>query len=208
MMLSDWKRKNNSMTVFESQIKGLIAICITLAIIPFFSFFCSLFISYKVPLFTDQFNDSLVIEVVEKDQTKGIYFVSPEISASELLKTAGIGEFSAKDFQLDDGMKITIDSDSGRDDIIVAKIEADKRLALGMRLDINKVTEDDLLLINGIGEVTAKKILDLRSKLGRFRNIEQLMEIKGIKEKKLAKFRKYLYVEKTEKITTNTYTYC
>jgi competence protein ComEA len=115
------------------------------------------------------------------------------------LKKAGIGEFLAKDFQLDDGMKITIDPNSGRDDIIVGKIEADKRLALGMQLDINKVREDDLLLINGIGEVTAKKILDLRSKLGRFRNIEQLMEIKGIKEKKLAKFRKYLYVEKQKK---------
>jgi competence protein ComEA len=198
-MLLDWKRKNNSMTVSASQIKGLIAICITLAIIPFFNFFYRLFISYKAPLFADQSNDSLVIEVVDKNQRNGIYFVSPETSAREFLKTAGIGEFSAKEFCLDDGMKITIDSDSGRDDIIVSKIEADKRLALGMRLDINKITEDDLLLISGIGEVTAKKILDLRSKLGRFRNIEQLMEIKGIKEKKLAKFRKYLYVEKQKK---------
>jgi len=187
------------MTVSESQIKGLIAFCLTLAIIPFFIFFCRLFISYKAPPFTDQFNDSLVIEVVEKDQPKGIYFVNPGISAEGLLKTAGIGEFSAKDFRLKDGMKITIDSDSGRDNIIIAKIEADKRLALGMRLDINKVTLDDLLLINGIGEVTAKQILDLRSKLGRYSNIEQLMEIKGIKEKKLAKFRKNLYVEKKKK---------
>lgn len=199
MTLSDWKRKNNSMTVSESQIKGLIAICITLAIIPLFSFFYCLFISYQAPLFTDQFNNSLVIEVVDRNQTKGIYFVSPETSASEFLKTAGIGEFLAKDLRLDNGMKITIDSDSGKDDIIVAKIEADKRLALGMQLNINKVTEDDLLLISGIGEVTAKKILDLRIKLGRFRNIEQLMEIKGIKEKKLSKFRKYLYAEKQKK---------
>jgi competence protein ComEA len=199
MMLLDWKRKNSSTTVFESQIKGLIAFCLTLAIIPLFIFFCRLFISYKAPLFSDQFNDSLVIEVVEKDQPKGIYFVNPGISPGELLKTAGIGEFSAEDFQLNDGMKITIDSDSGRDDIIVAKIEADKRLALGMRLDINKVTLDDLLLINGIGEATAKKILYLRTKLGQYSNIEQLTEIKGIKEKQLAKFRKDLYVEKKKK---------
>jgi hypothetical protein len=56
-----------------------------------------------------------------------------------------------------------------------------------------------LILINGIGAVTAKKILDLRNKLGRVRNIEQLMEIKGIKEKKLAGLRKYLYAEKQNK---------
>jgi DNA uptake protein and related DNA-binding proteins len=97
-------------------------------------------------------------------------------------------------------MRIKIDSVSGKDDIIVAKIEADKRLALGMQLDINKASEEELILINGIGEVTAKKILDLRNKLGRFRNIEQLMEIKGIKEKKLARFRKYLYAEKQNKL--------
>lgn len=196
MMLSDWKRKNNSMTVTENQIKGLIAICVTLAIIPLFSFLYRSFINYKAPIFTDQLVKSLAIEVVENDQPKGIYFVGSGTSAHQLLKKAGIREFSSPDFQLDDGMKITIGSASGKKDIIVAKIEADKRLALGIKLDINKATEDELLLISGIGEVTAKKILDLRSKLGRFRNIEQLMEIKGIKEKKLAKFRKYLYVEK------------
>jgi DNA uptake protein ComE-like DNA-binding protein len=56
-----------------------------------------------------------------------------------------------------------------------------------------------LLLVKGIGEATAKKILDLRGNLGQFRNIEQLMEIKGIKENKLAEIRKYLYVEGRQK---------
>ena len=41
------------MTISESQIKGLIAVCLTLAIIPFFNLFNSLFISYKAPVFTD-----------------------------------------------------------------------------------------------------------------------------------------------------------
>ena len=81
--------------------------------------------------------------------------------------------------------------------IAVARIESARRIALGMPLDINLATESDLLLITGIGEVTAKKILDMRSKIGRYKNIEQLIEIKGIKEKKLAKFRKYLYVAKS-----------
>lgn len=199
MMLSDWKRKNNSMTIFESQIKGLIAICIALAVITFISFFFSLFTNYKVPVFADQSNDSLAIEIVDGDKSGEIYFVSPQTTANQLLKTAGIGQTGKNDFQLESGMRIKINYDSGKDDIIVAKIKADKRLALGMQLDINKATEEELILINGIGEVTAKKILDLRSKLGRVRNIEQLMEIKGIKEKKLAGFRKYLYAEKQNK---------
>ena len=199
MMLSGSKRKNSSMTISEGQIKGLIAVCLTLAIIPFFNLFYSLFISYKAPAFTDQLDNSLAIEVVENDQPKGIYFVGPETTSGQLLKTAGIGEFLYSDFKLNDGMKITINSVSGKNDIVVMKIASAERLALGMPLDINQVVEDDLLLVKGIGEATAEKILDLHNKLGRFRNIEQLMEIKGIKEKKLAEIRKYLYVEKRQK---------
>jgi len=41
--------------------------------------------------------------------------------------------------------------------LFVAKIASAERLALAMPLDINQVTEDDLLLVKGIGEATAKK---------------------------------------------------
>jgi hypothetical protein len=64
------------MNISEGQIKGLIALCLTLAIIPFFSFIYHLLISYKAPALTDQFSDSLAIEIVEKNQTRGIYFIS------------------------------------------------------------------------------------------------------------------------------------
>jgi competence protein ComEA len=187
------------MTISEGQIKGLIAVCLTLAIIPFFISLYSLFISYKAPAFTDQLDNSLAIEVMENDQPKGIYFVGSETSSGQLFKTAGIREFLYPDFKLNDGMKIMINSASGNQNVVVAKITSAERLALGMPLDINQVTEDGLLLITGIGQATAEKILDLRQKLGRFRDIKQLMEIKGIKEKKLAEIRKYLYVEKRQK---------
>lgn len=197
-MLSGWKRKNSSMTISEGQIKGLIAVCLTLAIIPSFIFLYSLLINYRAPAFTDQLDNSLAIEVVKNDQPQGIYFVGSETSSGQLLRTAGIGEFSFPDFKLNDGMKIMINSTSGNQNVVVAKISSAERLALGMPLDINQVTEDELLLITGIGQATAKKILDLRNKLGRFHNIEQLMEVKGIKEKKLTEIRKYLYVEKRQ----------
>lgn len=183
------------MNISESQIKGLIALCLTLAIIPFFSFFYHLFISYKAPALTDQFSDSLAIEIVERDKIKGIYFVHPETSARQLLASAGGQEFSTKDFPLKNGMQIIIGADAGNGAVAISEMDAAKKLALGLRLDINRVTGNELMLISGIGEVTAKKIIELRAKLGRFRAIEQLMSIKGIKEKKLAKFRKYLCVE-------------
>ena len=187
------------MTVSENQIKGLIAVCLTLAIIPFFILFSRWVISYKIPAFADQYNDYPAIEIVDGDRFAGIYFVNPGTTVNQLLKSAGIGKFSFQDFKLDDGMKIMINSASGKNAVTVTKIANAEKLALGMPLDINQVTEDDLLLIKGIGQATAQKIIDLRSKLGYFNNIKQLMEIKGIKEKKLTEIRKYLYVEKRNK---------
>ncbi len=76
-------------------------------------------------------------------------------------------------------------------------MNAAQRLALGMPLDINEASRDDLILVEGIGEATAEKIIELREKLGRFKNIEQLKLIKGIKEKRLSGLRKYLYVRRS-----------
>jgi competence ComEA-like helix-hairpin-helix protein len=198
MILSGWKRKNSAMTISVGQIKGLIAVCLTLAIIPFFIFLYSLFVSYQAPEYSDQFDNSFAIEIMENNQPKGIYFVGSETSSGQLLKAAGIGKVSFPVFKLDDGMKITVDSSSGKNDVVVTKIANAERMALGIPIDINKATEDDLLLIKGIGDATAKKILDLRNKIGRFEDVNQLMEIRGIKEKKLAEIQKYLYVEKSQ----------
>jgi len=183
------------MNISESQIKGLIALSLTLAIIPFFSFFHHLFTSYKAPALADQFGDSLAIEIAGRDKVKGVYFVHPKTSARQLFASAGIGEFSTKDFLLKNGMQIIIEADAENGAIAISEMDAAKKLSLGLRLDINRATESELMFISGIGEVTAKKIMELRAQLVRFSSIEQLMSIKGIKEKKLANFRKYLYVE-------------
>jgi len=182
--------------IFERQIKGIIAICIALAIIPFIIFISGSKVNYRVPELANQFPEKIAVEVVENDKSRGMYFVDLKTSVNQLLKSIDIDELVKEDFPLRSGMKISMSSVSEDHNVTVAKIESSKRLAISMPLDINRVTETDLILVSGIGEVTAKKILDLRSKLGRYKKIEQLTECKGITEKKLAKLRKYLYVEK------------
>ena len=80
--------------------------------------------------------------------------------------------------------------------IALSTIDNSSRFALGAPVDLNLATKDDLIIIPGIGEKTAEKILALRGKKGRFKNIEELMEVKGIKRKKLAKFKQYIAVKK------------
>ena len=66
-------------------------------------------------------------------------------------------------------------------------MSADKRLALGIPIDLNRSSLEDLVLVPGIGEKTAAKIVEERGLNGTFGNLEELMRVKGIKEKRLEK---------------------
>ncbi len=63
-------------------------------------------------------------------------------------------------------------------------------------VDINKVTKYELMQIDGIGEVTAKKILSYRNKLKYYSNLLQLKAVDGIGDVTYEKLRNYLYVSK------------
>lgn len=60
--------------------------------------------------------------------------------------------------------------------------------------DININTADQQLLsqIKGIGPATAQKIIDYRQENGEFKSVDELIKVKGIGEKSLAKMRPYL----------------
>ncbi len=81
-------------------------------------------------------------------------------------------------------------------------------------LDINKATKDELMQIDGVGEVTAKKILSHRKKIKYYSNLLQLKDINGIGDATYEKLRDYLYVsgdkfkdfEETSKTANNQIT--
>lgn len=62
------------------------------------------------------------------------------------------------------------------------------------KLDLNRATKEELLSIPGIGPRTAQDIVDLRSRKGYFTKIEELLEVRGIKVKKLAKLSPHLTI--------------
>jgi competence ComEA-like helix-hairpin-helix protein len=53
------------------------------------------------------------------------------------------------------------------------------------KLNINTATEQQLIDLPGIGEVTAERILKYRKEIGKFTTIEDLRAIKGISRNKL-----------------------
>lgn len=76
------------------------------------------------------------------------------------------------------------DTDSGND--------AD--VSVSYPLDLNTCTAEELMTINGIGEVKANNIIEYRDYLGGYTSVEQIKNIKGIGDKVYEKISPYLTV--------------
>ncbi len=61
-------------------------------------------------------------------------------------------------------------------------------------IDVNRATAAELDSVPGIGPATAAHIMEKRRELGGFKSLDDLKQVKGIKDKRLAKFAPYLRV--------------
>ncbi len=62
------------------------------------------------------------------------------------------------------------------------------------KINLNTATAEQLQSVPGIGPSTAKSILDYRAKVGKFNKIEEIINVKGIGEKKFQKIKDRLTV--------------
>nr|WP_315196466.1 helix-hairpin-helix domain-containing protein [uncultured Flavobacterium sp.] len=63
-------------------------------------------------------------------------------------------------------------------------------------IDINQATKEDLIKINGIGEVISLRILTQKDKLGGFVSMEQLKEVWGLSPATILNLNKYFIITK------------
>ncbi|MBK7229138.1 MAG: helix-hairpin-helix domain-containing protein [Ignavibacteriales bacterium] len=59
-------------------------------------------------------------------------------------------------------------------------------------INLNTASENELVNLPGIGEKTAKKIVEYRKQIKKFTNINQLLNVKGIGNSKLNKIKKFI----------------
>jgi len=62
-------------------------------------------------------------------------------------------------------------------------------------VNLNNADAAELMKVPGIGEKKAGDIIKLRESKGKFRSVEEITEVKGIKKATLDRIRKYIYVE-------------
>jgi competence protein ComEA len=178
----------------EGQRDGAILIVVIASIFFAISYLSSVFPSQinDIP-FSDKSSGPVVVGLTGPVGFNGIFYVPEKTGVRDLLRAAGIRNAESFDENvlgkgLSTGKTVIIDPHGGLR--IVEMNNADK-LALGIPIDINKATLDDLMLINGVGEKTAWRIIQFREESGRFQRVEDLMKIHGIKDKKFQKLKSY-----------------
>ncbi len=66
--------------------------------------------------------------------------------------------------------------------------------SVSAKINLNTATKEELMTVSGIGEVYATRIIAYRDLIGYFTNLEELLEVEGIGEKRLAQWEPFLTV--------------
>ena len=180
--------------VTERQRDGEIVIVVIILLIVVFSRIPS-FLSPESDVipFGDPSSGPVIVGLSGVTGSSGIFYLGEKATVRDLLRAASLGPQDNFDPQvlgrpLFKGKTVVVESQS---ELIIADMSNANKLMLGIPVDINRVTSDDLVLISGIGERTAEHIMEWRERAGGFRKVEDLMKIRGIKEKKFQKLKDY-----------------
>lgn len=71
-------------------------------------------------------------------------------------------------------------------------------MAEGTKLNLNSATEQELAAVPGVGAELAKLIVDYRSDVGDLKDMDELLEVKGMTPDKLEEIKKGVTLEAIE----------
>jgi competence protein ComEA len=187
------------MRITERQLDGAVVIVVVSVVIYTATFiFSQLQVSsHNIP-FGDKRTGNLIVAIGGDTDFNGIYYMSDKARICDLLTSAGVINLEKFDKEilynkLSNGDAVVIESGNR---LTIEEMNNAHKVAFNIPININKATLSDLILIPGIGEKTAAHIIQFREKSGSFKKLDDLMKIRGIKEKKFTKVKRYLCTNK------------
>ncbi|PRX47251.1 competence protein ComEA [Prauserella shujinwangii] len=143
--------------------------------------------------------EPLVVSVVGKVRTPGLVTVPPGARVADAVRAAGGARPGADLATLNlarrvaDGeqLYVGVPSPPGMGSALpqAAPPGAGDGTGGSVPVDLNAAGREELESLPGIGEVTARSILDWRARHGRFTAVEQLREVDGIGDKRFERLR-------------------
>ncbi len=141
----------------------------------------------------DQEPGMMVMEVTGSKGADGIYFLSERTTIDEIPKIIGVdGKVEPASQSFSPGIGYIIFVEGGV--LKISDMPAIRRLALGLPIDLNRASVEELSQVPGIGERLAVQIVELSNMQRKFESVSDLTTVRGIKEKKLNALKKYLTV--------------
>lgn len=140
---------------------------------------------------TDKLEDSskIYVYVCGAVNSPGVYELEDGARIYEAIVCAGgLRDDADKNYVnqaqiLSDGEQIYIPTEEeAAQEHLISKTEQVSDTTVDGRVDINTATKEELMTLSGIGESRAESILAYRQIHGMFQDIEELMNVEGIKE--------------------------
>lgn len=142
----------------------------------------------------NQESESFVLEIGGNSEKAGIYFFPPSANLAGVLRELGVDDVVSPDHlreafvNADAAVKLVMEQEGAG----LVAMAAVRRLALGLPINLNRATEEELTAVPGIGSKTAAQISKLRRARGGIRSLAELAELPGINERKLKVLKDYL----------------
>jgi competence protein ComEA len=136
------------------------------------------------------------IEIKGNQPRPGVHvFAFPPTLQDVWEAAGGRGAIPNPQQSLSSGTKIIV---APEQTVTLTRMSGHDLLTLGLSLDLNLASTEDLETIPGIGPVLAKRIVEFREEYGPLKDIEALLNVKGVGRKKLERIRPYVGVTRIE----------
>jgi competence protein ComEA len=139
----------------------------------------------------------VVVEITGAVAHPGVYsFAAPPTLPTVWRQAGGPEPLPASDATLPSETRVEVSAGGA---YCLGHMSGERLLTLGMPLDLNNATAEDLEALPGVGPVLAQRIIEYRQSQGPFQTIDDLLGVHGIGKKKLAQLKPLIIVSAGEK---------